>query len=453
MGNLFASLLNSTNALRVYGRALNVIQNNITNVNTPGYAKQDQVLVSQPFDPANGVTGGVAAGPLYSYRSAYQEQAVRNQQELLGHAGQRAADLAQLEAHFDLTSEFGIPAALNRFFNSFSALAVNPNNSVSRQGALDAAAAVAQSFHQVAAGIAQASSNAAGQTRAAVDAVNRLAQRIADLNRQYRTNAGAGADAGLDAQMHAVLEELSGIVNFTLIRTPDGAVNVYLGGQTILVIGDRARALSADFSTPKTILRDSEGNDVTQQATGGQLGALVEERNATLPAYLADLNTLAQAFADAINAALAAGVDKNGLPPAVNLFSYNAGLGAAATLATGALTPEEIAAALPAAPGGNGNAIVIAQLGAAPAIGGFSFIQFFGNLGARLGRDVAAARQEREQRQDAVLLARQRRNELSGVSLDEEAAKLLQFQQAYQAAGKLVAVLSELTESVINIIR
>jgi flagellar hook-associated protein 1 FlgK len=66
---------------------------------------------------------------------------------------------------------------------------------------------------------------------------------------------------------------------------------------------------------------------------------------------------------------------------------------------------------------------------------------------------VAAARQEREQRQDAVLLARQRRNELSGVSLDEEAAKLLQFQQAYQAAGKLVAVLSELTESVINIIR
>ncbi len=61
MGTLFTTLLNSTGALRVYGRAFNVIQNNITNANTPGYAKQDQVLVSMPFQPDRG-RGGRSSG-------------------------------------------------------------------------------------------------------------------------------------------------------------------------------------------------------------------------------------------------------------------------------------------------------------------------------------------------------------------------------------------------------
>ena len=59
MGSLFTSLLNSTGALRVYGRTFNVIQNNITNANTPGYVRQDQVLVSMPFNPDQGLPGGV----------------------------------------------------------------------------------------------------------------------------------------------------------------------------------------------------------------------------------------------------------------------------------------------------------------------------------------------------------------------------------------------------------
>jgi flagellar hook-associated protein 1 FlgK len=143
VGNLFTSLLNSTGALQVYGRALSVIQNNVANANTPGYAKRDQVILSLPFDPARGVSGGILAGPLYSYRSAYLELAVRNQQEALGFADQRTADLSQIESQFDLSGRYGIPAALNSFFNGFSELAVNPNNSLARQGILDRAGAVA----------------------------------------------------------------------------------------------------------------------------------------------------------------------------------------------------------------------------------------------------------------------------------------------------------------------
>ncbi len=452
MGSLFTSLLNSTGALRVYGREFNVIQNNITNATTPGYVRQDQVLVSLPFNPDQGLPGGVLAGPMLNARSTFLEQAVRNQNQSLGYSQQRATDLGVVESQFDLTSTFGVPAAMNEFFNGFSQLAVNPNDTVARQGVLDRAEQVATAFNQAAIGMQQVSVNVDRQTRDTVAGINRLADQIAAINSTYRADAGASQDAGLDAQLNAALEELSGLANYSLIRTSDGAANVYMGGQTILVIGDKARLVSADFSGPQTRIHDSDGGDITSQMTGGQLGALLDEKNSTIPQYAGQLNGLAASLADNVNATLAAGVGRDGLPPPGPLFTYNGTTGAAITLGVGNLTVDQLAASLPTAPGGNGNAVAIAQLANAPVAGDFTFSQAFGNLGARVGRDVATARHEQDQYKDGLAQARSFRSSQTGVSIDEEAAKLLQFQQAYQAVGKMISVLNDLTESVMNII-
>jgi flagellar hook-associated protein 1 FlgK len=452
MGNLFTSLINSTGALRVYARTFNVIQNNITNANTPGYVKQDQVLVSLPFDPEHGRAGGVVAGPMINARSSFLEQSVRSQNQLLGKAEQHAADLGVVEGQFDLTSSFGVSSALNGFFNSFSQLAVNPNDAVSRQGVLDAATQTATAFNQASGSLQTVASNVDRQTRDSVHAINRLAAEIAGVNRVFRSSAGASADAGMDAQLNAALEELSNFANYTLVRTSDGAANVFLGGQTILVMGDRDYPITADLSTPQTILRDAAGADITDQLTGGRLGALVEEKNQTLPGYLSDLNAVAVAFANNVNATLAQGVDRTGSPPPFDLFSYSLA-SPAGSLTVNPLAPDNVAAAFATAPGGNGNAIALAQLANAPVVGGFTLSQAFGALGAKVGRNVANARNEQTQFQDSLAQARQFRHEATGVSLDEEAAKILQFQQAYQAVGKLIGVISDLTESVMSIIR
>jgi flagellar hook-associated protein 1 FlgK len=452
MGNLFTTLLSATNALQVYGRVFNTIQNNISNVNTPGYVRQEQSIVPLPFDPAQSLAGGILPGPLLSARSEYLEQNVRNQQEHLGSARQQANDLGQVEPLFDLTSTFGVPSALNKFFNGFSQLAVNPNDPVARQSVIDLAGAVAQSFNHTATGILQISSNIDSQTRDAVATVNRLAGQIAAINQQFRANSQASQDAGLDAQLHSALEELAGVANFTTIKTADGAVNLYLGGEAPLVIGNQQFGLQADLSGPQTVIRDAQGDDVTAQISRGALGALIEEKNATLPGYLAQLNQLAAAFADTVNNTLAQGVDRNGSAPAVNLFSYNQASDAAFTVAVTGITPDQIAAALPSAPGGNGNALAVAQLADAPAIQGLTFTQYFGALAANIGRDVAAAQGGLSQYQDALTQAQAQRQQQTGVSLDEEAARLIQFQQAYQAVGKLVGVLNDLTDSLLNII-
>jgi flagellar hook-associated protein 1 FlgK len=452
VGNILTSLLNSTGALQVYDRVFNVIQNNITNANTPGYAKQDQALVSMAFNPSEQMWGGLQAGPTISARNEYIEQDVRTQQQQLGDAQQRASDLGQVQPLFDPTSTNGIAGSINSFFNSFSQLAVNPNDQVARQSVIESANQVAQSFQTTSIGLGQVSHNAENQTRNAVTTINQLTAQITSLNQQYRSNSSANQDAGLDAQMHAALESLSSIANFSVIKTSDGATNVYLGGQTPLVIGETQFTLTSDFSSPQTVIRDSQMNDVTSQINSGSLGALIQEKNTTLPGYLAQLNTLAQNFADQVNGQLSQGVDKNGSAPLTNLFSYNQPSDAAFSISVSDISPDQIAAATAAAPGGNGNAIAVSQLANAPAVNGFTFTQAYGDLSAQIGRDVSSAQQDQTQSQDLVTQAQQQRQTQSGVSLDEEAAKMLQFQQAYQAVGKLVGVLNELTQTVINMI-
>jgi flagellar hook-associated protein 1 FlgK len=448
---LFSSLLISSNALGAFNRALDVVQNNVANANTPGYAKQDLLLTAQPFDPQQHLVGGVTAGGLLSSRSEYLEQAVRSQTELLGSAEQKAGDLAQLEPIFDVTSRTGVSGALNSFFQSFSQLSITPNDSAARQAVLTQATSLAQSFNRAASGITQLSNNLNDQTRSTVDAINRIANQLATLNQKFSSDASAGTDAGMDAQLHTALEQLSEYANFTVLRDPNGSVNVLLGGQTPLVIGNTAHAISADFSAPQTALRDAQNNDITSQISSGQLGALLEEKNTILPSYGADLNTLAQSLADQVNSTLASGVDANGAPGSA-MFQYDANSGAAFTLAVAPITTDQIAAATAAAPGGNENAIALSQLGQGASINGYTFAQYFGNLGARVGTDVAAASTDATQQKDLVTQAQARRANVSGVSLDEEATRLLQFQRSYEAAGKIVSVIDQMAQSLLDML-
>jgi flagellar hook-associated protein 1 FlgK len=451
MASLTSALLSSANALNTFSKTFSVIENNITNANTPGYAREDINLQPLPFDPAGGLAGGVDAGPLINSRSEFLEQAVRDQQTQLGRAQQTASDLGQIEPLFDLTSSSGIASSISNFFNSLSQLSVNPNDTLSRQAVITQAGTLAQTLQQSATGITGTSTNITSQTNQAVDQINQIGSQIALLNLQYQSGVQASHDAGLDAQMHVQLENLSQIANFTVLKTSDGGFNVAIGGQAPLVIGGTAFPLSVDSTSNQTAILDSQGNDITAQITQGQLGAMIQEKNTTLPGYLTDLNTLAQSLADTVNGQLAQGVDQNGVAGAP-LFSYDSSTDAASSLAVTGVTPDQIAAAATGSPGGNGNAVALAQLSNTPAINGLTFISFYGDLGARLGGDIATAQQDQNQAQDQLTQAQTQRTNQSGVSLNDEATQLLQFQQAYQAVGKLVSVLDSLTQTVLDMV-
>jgi flagellar hook-associated protein 1 len=452
MGNLTTSLINAGNALQVYESALDVTENNVTNANTPGYARQSATLVAQPFDLTTGAPGGVLLGPTQSSRNQFAEQSVRAEQTANGFDQQKVSDLSTVQNYFGLSTTSGIAPDISALFNSFSQLSVTPNDTVARQTVLNDATTVAQDFNDTANGLLSQASDLNQATSSTITAINQLAGTIATINSENRIDPGGGVDAGLDAQLNSSLEQLSQYVNFSTLQQSDGTVSVYVGGQTPLVMGSQTYAIQGDFSTPQTAILSSSGTDITSQITGGQLGAVLDDNNNVIPSYVDSLNTLAQTLADQVNDALNNGVDENGAAPVTNLFSYNAGTGAAVTLAVNPLTPDQVAAASPGAPGGNGNALALAALANAPVVNGYTFAQAYGNLGSQVGSDLSAAQNNSTTDQALLSQAETLRQQVSGVSLDSEAENLLEYNRSYDAISKMLGVLNSLTLDIVNLL-
>src|SRR5437773_3662803 len=156
MSNLFSSLHTASNALRVFEKSIDTIQNNVSNASTPGYAAQRLDLQALPFQLENNLPGGVTDGGLVSSRNQFAEREVRRQVESWGNFSQQAQNLGGIATLFDVTGKTGIPAALSKFFQSLSSWGVAPNSTTARQAVLDSARDVAASFRQTADGLAQA---------------------------------------------------------------------------------------------------------------------------------------------------------------------------------------------------------------------------------------------------------------------------------------------------------
>jgi len=475
MSNLLTMLVNSASTLDTYGRVLDTAQNNVANASTPGYAKQSMDLYALPFDPNSGTTGGVRAGTLVSSRNEYAEQAVRAQAGLLGQQQQMVSSLTSVQSVFDISGNQGIPKALNDLFQSFSSWATTPTNQAARVTVIQRATEVAQSFAHAADALSSQAHDTEQQIRQNVDQVNQLVGQLQGFNKLAM--AGNRGDAGLDAQVHTTLENLSGLVDFTASTQADGTVTVMLNGSQLLLAADKQYKISFALTQPDTPpptypnspaaaqIKASDGTDITSKTTGGQLGALLNVHNTVLASYIGDaqqpggLNSMAKQFADRVNQVLTSGTTSAG-QAGVALFTYDTtnDTAVASTLAVDSnVTPDQLVAADPGPPAvANGIPLALSQLTTplqgADKIDGLSYTEFYGGLASRVGSQLSDATNLQEVQQGLLAQARNLRQQVSGVSLDEEAAILVEFQRAYQANSKFMTVLDQLTQTTINLI-
>lgn len=453
MGNLFGSLLAAGGAMRAFEKGLSTTQNNVVNANTPGYAKQRQIFEANRFEPERNIIGGVSARGLYNYRDAFSERNVQRRTSQAGLEEQLKSSLASLEPLFPVTAGAGVPGAINKFFGAFSQLTVSPNDSASRQVALDRASDLAFNFRRTSNLLLDERGNTQVSVQSSVSRINEIAGRIRDLNATRRGDSAAASDPGSDAKLYSALEELAEYVDFTALQAPDAGVSIYLGGQSLLVIGDREYPISTDVLNDKARILDSDGIEITSDLSSGKLIGLLDVYNNKIPAYLNDLNTLARSFADTVNATLSQGVDQNGNPPLQDLFAYDSNLGSAFTITVNDIGPEQLALSAPGQAGGNSNAIAITGLAKEPAVNNQTFNQFYGIAAGRVGRDLAGAKDSAGVQTDLLTQAKELRADLQDVSLDEEAVQLIQYQRAYQATAQLFKIINEMTDTIINALR
>ena len=462
MSNLLAMLATSGNALDVYQQALSVVQNNVNNASTPGYARQSLNLEAQPLDVADGLAGGVAAAGLDNSRDQYAEEQVQRQTQALGQYTAQANATGTIQSFFDASGSSGVSAALSSLLQAFSAWSVTPNDATAQQSVLDSAGNVAASINGLASSLSQTSQQLDTSIASTASQINSIAAQIQSYNIQRLTETTP--DPGQDAQLHSALDSLSQLTNFSTVTQADGTVTVLLGGGSPLVIGSQQSALSTASSPAGAQVLDSQGNDITSQVTSGQLGGMLDSRNRVLGSMLGNaqqtgtLNQFATAIAGAVNQILESGTVSTapGASAGTALFAFASSTptDAAATLEVNpAITASQLAP-VDSAGNSNGNANQLAALENTPLtqLGGMSLTQYFGQVTSAIGTENQNATDNEQSQQQIVAQATTLVNQVSGVSLDQEATNILQFQRAYQATAQVLTVINTLADSLINMI-
>jgi len=458
MGNLLTSLNLAANSMDVIEQAIGVVQNNVTNASTPGYVLQTSTTLARLFDPQTGATGGIQFGPVQSARNQFAEQAVRSQNSLLGTASSAASSLSSLQQDFSISGTSGIPAALSTLYSAFSSWSTTPTDTTAQQQVLSAAQQVAIAFNDAASSVTQLGTSTDQQIQSTVSQINGLASQIQQINVQIRN--GGAKDAGLDAQLNNDLEQLSNLTSIDVHYQSDGTAEVLMGGQTPLVIGATQNQLSLTFTTPANpanpdappaaTITGSDGQDVTNTVTQGTLAGLLTFRNVTLAGIRGDsqnagsLNQLAQAFATQVNSLV---VPASGIP----LFTTSGN--AATSAATFAINPNMTGAQLVAssATSSNGTADQLAQLATAsdPTLG-MGYTDFYANIASAVGTQESAASSNQSSQQDLLTQAQSARSQVSGISLNQQATLLIQFQQAYEASAETVTTINTMLTALLT---
>jgi flagellar hook-associated protein 1 FlgK len=277
--------------------------------------------------------------------------------------------------------------------------------------------------------------------------------------------------------VNSSLEQLAQLADFTAVKQNDGTITVLTGGGAPLVIGENQYAISSDVAAggtppnsqapPSARVLDWQGGEITGQITGGTLGGLLDVRNRVLSSITGDaqqpgsLNLLAQGLADTVNGILQSGTVSSdaGAANGSALFVYDSSdpTAAAGSLRLNPNITTAQLAPVDSAGNANGNANLLASLSDANTttgtIDGLGPVAFLSQIAAFVGQESATATSGDQSQQQVVAQARTLRDQVSGVSLDEQAISLMDFQRSYQATAKVLTTLSDMLQTTIDLIK
>ena len=457
MGTLSSALNIAVGAMLADQAALDTTSNNIANANTPGYSRQTVTFDETPPVEYGGQLfgNGVEIGQITSQRNNVLQMRLDQETQQQSKYDSFLTSMQQAQALFNETSGTGLQSSITAFFNSLQQLSTDPSNTSLRQAVLSAAQNVAQNFNSTSSSLTSLQQNVDQSVPQAVSQINSLTSQIAQLNSEVSAAESAGQSAGsLVDQRNQLISQVSGLIDVSQVDAGNGNVTLTTTSGAALVVGNKSFQLGtqADSTTGFQHVF-SMGKDITSTINGGSLGGALQVRDSTIPSIMSSLDSLASSLENSFNSVNKAGTDLNGNPGG-NFFvpPPAGGVGAAATMSVALTDPSQIAASLDGSTGDNANVDAMLALQNQGIVNGQTPINAYSNLVFQVGNDVSSAQSEEQGVTATVQQLQNQIGSVSGVSINEEAANLVQYQQAYQAAAQVASVISNLTSTAINMV-
>lgn len=462
MGVNFSPFEIGRRALRANQLGMSVTGQNIANVNTPGYSRQSVQLSATPTDGSfRSLTGtGVTIDGVRSFRDRFVESRLHAETGIAGRLTAQRNTLSPVEAAFDEAGGAGINSAMTSFFGAFRELEAHPESDTLRSVVVDKASVMASAFATTRGRLTDIRREADNAVRATADEVNTLSAKVANLNAQIGAAEGSGANASeLRDQRSEAVRQLADLTGARAVENPDGMVTITLGDGRALVLGDHASNLEV-VDTPPDGLASLKLDGLPAVISDGRLSGLLDSIS-TITAQINTLDQFSASLATRVNSLHNSGTDMDG-NAGTNFFATPAGGGpiTAANLTVSAAlkaNPRLVVASPLAPPQPQGGAATIAgaianllsdsssQVGTRTG----SFSSIYASLVGDAGHGVRSA--EDALATHGVILAQvtAQRDAISGVSLDEEAINLLQYQKAYEAAARFLQIADEMTQTIL----
>lgn len=508
MRSTFMGLEASKRGLFTQQSALYTTGHNIANANTVGYSRQRVNMQPTLGFPGTGLNApmtpgfigtGVEAGSVQRIRDAFVDRQFRQESNKLGYWESRSQAISQIEDIMTEPSDFGLNASLDQFWKSLQDLSTNPENSGTRKVVVQRGIAVADSFNYIHKQLSDIQGNLKNEIVVSTDNINSILDQIASLNEQIQSVEPNGYMPNdlYDARDN-LLDELSSYFPIEVsyektggnaLKIAEGTVTVSIkttAGNMEVVKGKDAANLSLvgindnDNFEPFTSF-NVNGNGST--ITGGQItyGELEANKGKMLslinsygyvtganeqglyPDMLAKLNRMATAFAGEFNRIHKEGYQLDSTTNGEDFFVINP---PATVLSAGTITvntsiindPSKLAASTASEEEGNGaNALRLASMktekltGAAPTGLDSATIQtFYQSMIGQLGVDGEQANRLTYNSTTIKMAVENNRSSVSSVSLDEEMTNMITFQQAYNASARMITVVDETLDKIIN---
>ena len=541
MSNIFDVGSSALNSLQ---RAISTTGNNIANVNTDGYSRQDVEFASRTPNRIGGVTLGTGV-EISSIRRAYDQfltQDVQARTSSSGYYSLYSTTAGQID-NLMADPATSISSAMDQFFAAMEAVANSPTSQPERQVMLSEAGTLATRFNYVDARLSELAENMNEQMGVFVLDINQHTQDIAQLNQQIarleRTPGGSPNDL-LDQRDRAI-ESLSKLVRVDTRLQEDGSINVFTASGHRLVSQSGAETLRMTSAPqpdgPVRLYVSAPGGadtEITNVSLGGELGAAMDVSKNVIDRARRDIGLLAVGLTETFNTQHKAGDTVNqvagsefftSITPVATASPLNSGTTtvsaviddatqmtgasyqidytdsvvtitnlstnvtqeingttvsldgltftvspfsnqtdgdrflveptgrAASSMAVAITDTSDIAAANSGGNvGDNRNMLSLIALREANNLkdGTKSVYDIYNNAVSQVAVDTRSARANADTELSLLQSVTDRRDGLTGVNLEEEAANLIRYQQAYQAAAQIITAANDVFDTLLR---
>jgi len=318
----------ATTALNAQQYGLGVTGQNIANVNTEGYSRQNPVLVAkQPL-----MYGGLLMG-----RGVDTEQVSRSSDQLIENklmqeksnmlsSSEMEKYMQVLEGYFNEDSGNSISTMLSDFWNGWYNISNNPSGSSERTSLYEQSALLSEQFNALSTNLIEIDADLTGAVTSGIETINKITREIAQINGQIVSMEANSVANDLRDKRNTLVSELNEYMDVKAFEQSNGSLTIVGAKGCTLVQGNSSYDLEMGGANGDRVTwQDSSGNyvDITNYLSDGKLGGWLDMRDEILAKYKLDLDALAKEVIWSVNQQHSQGVGLEGFTSVTGSYAVS----------------------------------------------------------------------------------------------------------------------------------